>query len=81
MNLNAIRTAIDQNDPVSLRYAAHSLKGSSANLGAHILAAYAHEMEDLGRSGSITGVPSAYQRLLDEFERVKQVLTEESLKA
>ena len=79
--LNAIRVAIDEQDPTGLRFAAHSLKGSSANLGAHILAAYAHEVEDLGRSGSVSGAQSAYQRLLDEFERVKRVLTEESQKA
>jgi len=79
--LDTIRVAIDEENPTALRFAAHSLKGSSANLGAHILAAYAHEVENLGRSGSVSGAQSAYQRLLDEFERVKQVLIEESQKA
>jgi HPt (histidine-containing phosphotransfer) domain-containing protein len=81
LTLNHIRTAIEEKDPAALRFAAHSLKGASANLGAHILAAYAHEVEDLGRAGSVSGAQSAYQRLLDEFERVKKVLTEESQKA
>ena len=52
-HLEAIRTAIEQRDEVSLTRAAHTLKSSARLFGATSLAASALELETLGQSSDI----------------------------
>lgn len=52
---------------------AHSIKGSSANIGGEVLSDIAAKIEKLGRSGKITEV----QALIPELERQFELLTEE----
>jgi CheY-like chemotaxis protein len=50
--LPQIEAAIHAEDSLALRQAAHTLKGSSANMGAARLAALAADLETLGRAGT-----------------------------
>ena len=53
--IRAIRAASAEGDAEGLERAAHSLKGSSANMGALRLASKALALEELGRAGRIDG--------------------------
>ena len=52
--LNTMRDAVAHSDAPALQQAAHSLKSSSANVGAMQLAAFSKEMEALGKAQQVT---------------------------
>ncbi len=62
--MQTIRHSIKQDEPEALRAAAHSLKSSSANLGAERFAAVCAELEEIGRQG----ITDAATKLLDHLE-------------
>ena len=72
----SIRNAITQNDRATLRRAAHSLRGSSGNLGVLQMAAIAGELEHL-ENDTTSVAAKLLQSLEDEFERVKEILQAE----
>lgn len=53
-HLNGIKAALIEQDLERLRFHAHSLKGSSANIGARQMAEQAFTLEEMGRSGTLT---------------------------
>jgi signal transduction histidine kinase/CheY-like chemotaxis protein/HPt (histidine-containing phosphotransfer) domain-containing protein len=55
--VDLLRSAVDGNDSAALRAAAHSLKSSSANLGALGLSEKCRALESKAREGDWTGVP------------------------
>jgi CheY-like chemotaxis protein/HPt (histidine-containing phosphotransfer) domain-containing protein len=63
-------------DVVELERAAHSLKGSSSNLGAKCLAAACTELVNVTRDGKLPEA-SLIARILSEFERLKPALEEQ----
>ena len=63
-------------DPAELERAAHSLKGSSSNLGAKCLADACTEIVNVTREGKLPEA-SSIARVLSEFERLKPVLEEQ----
>jgi two-component system sensor histidine kinase/response regulator len=75
--LAAIREAIAKTDEASLRRATHSLRGSSASLGAHRLAALCRELEQIGFSDSLESAESLRTGLERECELVQQVFAAE----
>ena len=65
--LARLREALTAGDGEALAFAAHSLKGSRAQLGALRLAALSHAVELQGRSGSLVAAAA----LVDEVERAR----------
>jgi two-component system sensor histidine kinase/response regulator len=61
----AARTAVEKGDPVALHLAAHSLKGSAANMGATAFADLCAKLESIGLTGNLDGAAA----LLAELER------------
>jgi CheY-like chemotaxis protein len=55
--------------------AAHSLKSTSATLGAMRLAALCQELEAMGHSGTWAGAGEKVEQVEAEYERVRRVLT------
>lgn len=55
VQLAAMRAAVEQGDAAELVRPAHTLKGTSANLGAALLAAECRAIEELAKSGAIDG--------------------------
>ncbi|MBA5606310.1 response regulator [Duganella sp. FT3S] len=73
-HLQTLRQAIAATDANSLRKAAHSLKSSSANVGAEGLAQACKEMEQLGRNGSTVGAADMLAGMERQFQAVRQSL-------
>jgi len=56
--LNAIQQAIESRDETALRLHAHTLKGSSSNVGANGLAEISRQIEALAKQGDTQGAMS-----------------------
>jgi HPt (histidine-containing phosphotransfer) domain-containing protein len=72
--ISAIEKAVKQKDANALKVAAHSLKSSSAYVGAMRLSALSKDLEMIGRSGSTEGSEEKSEMLKVEFLRVKIAL-------
>jgi PAS domain S-box-containing protein len=72
--LQDIRDAVAAGDAQSLRQSAHSLRSSSANLGAMNLSHLCKELEMIGRAGTTTGGPEWLAQVEAEYEKVKVAL-------
>jgi signal transduction histidine kinase/DNA-binding response OmpR family regulator/HPt (histidine-containing phosphotransfer) domain-containing protein len=75
--LQALQSAVTNNDAESLRIAAHTLKSSSANLGARVLADLCKELEVMGRSQSLDNSAAKLSLLHHEYRRVDSALSDE----
>jgi HPt (histidine-containing phosphotransfer) domain-containing protein len=69
-----LRQALDGGDNETFVREAHTLKSSSASVGAMRLSALAKEMESAGRSGRIATVAREVTRFEEEFALVKAAL-------
>jgi len=75
--LRQIRDAVAGEDGDALRQAAHSLKSSSANLGAKRLAAVCKELEQRGRERRLEGAAELLRELEAHHARAREALLEE----
>jgi len=75
--LQVMQTAIAHKDAEPLRIAAHTLKSSSANVGARMLSDLCRELEELGRSGSLENAATKFSQLHHEYQRVDAALSDE----
>jgi HPt (histidine-containing phosphotransfer) domain-containing protein len=73
--LAELREAMDQGDSEKLERAAHTLKSSSANLGAMVLSGMCKELETMGRAGTVEGAAEKVTQVEAEYEKVKADLT------
>jgi HPt (histidine-containing phosphotransfer) domain-containing protein len=74
-----LREAFSAGDTATLVREAHTLKSSSANVGALRLSALAKQMELAGRSGNFAGMDDNVRQFEGEFLQVKTAL--EALKS
>ena len=72
--LNALRDGVAEGDPQAVERAAHSIKGSSANLGAIRLSELTGHLEELARAGALGSVQSEVAAIAVEFESVQLAL-------
>ena len=72
--LQQIRDGIADADPEMLRQAAHSLKSSSANLGAIELAAACKEMEQRGRERQLEDTADLLRQLETCYDQAREAL-------
>jgi len=75
--LAAMSGALSRDDALAIHRAAHSLKSSSANVGALKLSAYCKELEALGRANTLTSASAVLESLKAEYARVVAALTDE----
>jgi HPt (histidine-containing phosphotransfer) domain-containing protein len=72
---DGIRAAVDASDADALVRPAHTLKSSSATVGAMAVSRTARELEMAGRSGSLDAtVPGLVERLDDEWAQTESAL-------
>lgn len=67
--LEELERALEQRDSEQVARVAHRIKGTSANVSAEGLQRAAAEIEDLGRTGCVTDVPTRLERLRSEWAR------------
>ncbi len=76
--LSRLREALATGDGEALAFTAHSLKGSSAQLGALRLASLSHALELAGREGSLEEAAGIVDEIEREIERVTPALKQAS---
>jgi len=69
-----LERAAVSNDPIALRVAAHTLKSSSANVGATTLSEAARDLEHGARDGTLSQPANAVARIVGEFAQVRAAL-------
>ncbi len=69
-----IQQSVEQRDAKKIRNAAHSLKSSSANLGADSLAELCKEMELLGKDNQLENIDQKYDQLKLKYEVTRDAL-------
>lgn len=74
LHLQAMRQAIASGNAVQLRKAAHSLKSSSANVGAQALAQRSKELEQLARNDTTAGAAPLLAEMEHSFQAARQAL-------
>ena len=75
--VKAILQAVESRDANGLKTAAHSLKSSSAYVGAMRLSEMSRELEMMGRSKALEGAEEKAERLNREYKRVMMELEAE----
>jgi HPt (histidine-containing phosphotransfer) domain-containing protein len=73
--IESIRAGANTGDADQLRRAAHSFKGSAANMGAPRLADLCRALEELGRLGDASGAYPLVDDLVIEYGAVERELT------
>jgi HPt (histidine-containing phosphotransfer) domain-containing protein len=79
--VKAILEAALKDDAKGLQLAAHSLKSSSAYIGAMRLSALAKELEMMARSGSLEGAREKAEKLRAEFDLAMKAIGAEVKRA
>jgi HPt (histidine-containing phosphotransfer) domain-containing protein len=69
--------AIERGDASELAKAAHSLKGSSANMGARRVAQLCLDLENKGKTGELAGAADMFAQLEKEIESARVALIKE----
>ncbi len=72
--IETIMKALNVQDSHALTIAAHTLKGSSMNLGAKQLGQLCLKLEELGRSGKSIPIGTSIKEIENEYEQVKTML-------
>ncbi|MCS6791590.1 MAG: PAS domain S-box protein [Oscillatoriaceae bacterium SKYG93] len=72
--MQAIQTAIDDADAEALCLSAHSLKSTSATIGAMTFSKLLKRVEQIGKSGNTAEAASIISELWAEYEKVQQDL-------
>jgi len=72
--LQTLRQAIANDNALQLRKTAHSLKSSSANVGAHGMAQRCKELEQLGRNNTTAGAAALLADTERSFQAARQAL-------
>jgi two-component system, sensor histidine kinase len=73
--LNELRHAVDCTDAPAAARIAHAIKGSAANLGAHIVVRICSEIETGAEAADLGAVPRLLDELQHEFTRACDALT------
>jgi len=75
--LQTLREAVEKADREALRKAAHSLRSSSANVGAQKLSSLCKELEAMGQEKSMQKAASLLSKMIMEYETVQKTLNTE----
>ena len=73
--IGALREAIDKGDTQALKRITHTLKGSSANMGARRMSRLCLDLEQAGETHDLSAAASILELLNKEFDRVRTELS------
>jgi len=77
-SLKTLKQALDEGDSAAVQLAAHTLKSSSANLGATNLSDICRQLEAVATSKNLEGGHTLYGEISSEFKTVSAALERES---
>ena len=69
--IEQLRTFLASGNIQEVQRAAHSLKGSAGNIGAHRLHEVCQQVDDKSRSGDLSGLAALVDTLAEEFGKVE----------
>ncbi len=72
--LEGVKTAIAAENAQQLRESAHSLKSTSAALGANPLSELSRQLEEKGKTQDFTGVQDLWERVQQQYDRTVEAL-------
>lgn len=72
--VNGLAEAVEANDAVALRRAAHTLKGSATDFGAVALAELCREIEAIGQGGEVAAASSRVEAVMLEYKTAEMGL-------
>jgi CheY-like chemotaxis protein/HPt (histidine-containing phosphotransfer) domain-containing protein len=75
-HLTTLHLAVNTGDAVALERAAHTLKSTSASMGALKMSMFCHELQVRGREKSVADATGYVEQLQDEFARVQHALAQ-----
>ncbi|MFW6295988.1 MAG: response regulator [Halothece sp.] len=75
--IESLSTAIEEHSPDLLQRAAHTLKSTSASVGATQFSELCQEIELIGRAGTITGAESLVKKAIADYSQVEEALRSE----
>lgn len=78
--ISTIEAAVKNNDAKALQVTAHSLKSSSAYIGALRVSSISSDLEEMGRLGRLDGAAAKVNDLKFEYELAKSSLEREMKK-
>ncbi len=70
-HMASLKDAISRQNCADIRLEAHTIKGASANIGAHVMMKIAESMENAAKSGDLNGLEESYQQLKQSFQEFK----------
>jgi HPt (histidine-containing phosphotransfer) domain-containing protein len=73
-HMASLTDAISRQNSSDIRLEAHTIKGASANIGAHVMMKIAESMENAAKSGELTGMEESYLNLKQSFQEFKSVV-------
>ena len=73
-SLDTLQRAVEEGDASTVQRVAHTLRGSSSNMGAKRMASLLAKLQDGGAYQIISDGPELLERLEAEFERVRPAL-------
>jgi CheY-like chemotaxis protein/HPt (histidine-containing phosphotransfer) domain-containing protein len=80
-DLRTLHEAVEESDARSVERVAHTLGGSSGNMGATRMAVICAELQNVGTSGDLGHAAELLYRLEEEFGRVHQALEAEVVRS
>lgn len=69
--IETLRAALGAGDAVAVQRAAHSLKGSSGNIGARAMYDVCRQLDDGAKAGDLARLQPLVDRLVSEYARVE----------
>jgi len=72
--IDALRSAVLSGDAVKVQRTAHSLKGSSGNIGARAMHEVCRQIDERAKDGDLARVQSLLERLTSEYVKVEAEL-------
>jgi len=76
-SIDALNKAVEEDDAGTVKRVAHTLNGSSGNMGATRMSALCAELQDVGGSGDLLRAPELLGQLEEEFGSVRPALEAE----
>src|SRR5688572_10352919 len=69
--IDALRSAVSSGDAVTVQRTAHSLKGSSGNIGARAMYEVCRQLDDRAKTGELARLQPLVDALASEYRRVE----------